>query len=82
METCKVEFINQSGQKIILDFSLYENGELEYKPSFEPKVDPKTDLGLAGQLCEIFISTLHQTTDTPQPDGYERDERTNKKLES
>ena len=43
METCKVEFINQDGQKIVLNFSLYENGELEYKPSFEPKVDPKTN---------------------------------------
>lgn len=59
METCKVEFTCESGQKIVLDFSLDNNGDLDYKPSFEPKLtDPKTNLGLAGQLCEIFISAL------------------------
>lgn len=58
METCKVEFISQDGQKIILDFTIQDNGDLDYKPSFEPQVDPKTHLGLAGQLCEIFLTSL------------------------
>ena len=79
METCKVEFINQDGQKIVLNFSLYENGELEYKPSFEPKVDPKTNLGLSGQLCEIFLCSLYKTDNK---DINIKDERSNQKLES
>lgn len=59
METCKVEFISESEQKIILDFNLTKDGHLDYKPSFEPKiVDPKINLGLAGQLCEIFLTAL------------------------
>lgn len=37
METCKVEFIHSTGQKIVLDFSLDDKGNLDYKPSFEPK---------------------------------------------
>lgn len=62
MEKCKVEFINNEGQKIILNFDLDDNGNLEYKPSFEPKVDPKTNLGLTGKLCEIFITALVNTS--------------------
>lgn len=59
METAKVEFTTSSGQKIIIDFTLDENDNLDYTPSYEPKItDPKTNLGLAGQLCEIFITTL------------------------
>lgn len=59
MENCKVEFICESGQKIIINFNINDNGDLDYTPSFEPKItDPKTNLGLAGKLCEIFISTL------------------------
>lgn len=80
METCKVEFVSQNGQKIILNFSLHENGELEYKPSFEPQVDPKTNLGLSGQLCEIFISALYRTTDSQ--DINKKDEGSNQKPES
>lgn len=59
MENCKVEFICESGQKIIINFNINDNGDLDYTPSFEPKIkDPKTNLGLAGKLCEIFISAL------------------------
>ena len=78
METCKVEFINTNGQKIVLNFTLHENGDLEYKPYFEPKVDPKTNLGLSGQLCEIFLSALYTKTDLQDT----RDEKSNRKLES
>ena len=63
MEICKVEFISNTEQKIIIDFSLDELGNLEYKPSFEPKVNPKTNLGLAGKLCEIFITSLINSSD-------------------
>ena len=59
METCKVEFINQSGQKIIIDFTLDDDGSLEFKPSYDPVItDPKTNLGLGGQLCEVLIAAL------------------------
>ncbi|MEG0773579.1 hypothetical protein [Clostridium sp.] len=59
METCKVEFTHENGQKIIICFDLEDNGSLEYKPFFDPKiVDPKTNLGLAGQLCEILLEAL------------------------
>lgn len=62
MMTSKVTF-EQEGQKIIIDFILDENtGSLEYKPTFEPPVDPKTNLGLSGQLCEAFIAALHNNS--------------------
>lgn len=62
MQTCKVEFINDTGQKIILDFTLDDKGALEYHPSYEPKItDPKTDLGIAGQLCLLLVSALHNS---------------------
>lgn len=81
METCKVEFICESGQKIILDFSLMDNGDLDYKPSFEPKLtDPKTNLGLTGQLCEIFIAALIKNS-RPEDTQIE-DNGTKRKLES
>lgn len=81
METCKVEFICESGQKIVLDFSLDNNGDLNYKPSFEPKLtDPKTNLGLAGQLCEIFISALINESEIE--DTQIKDNEPKRKLES
>lgn len=79
METCKVEFINNIGQKIILDFSLDEKGNLDYKPSFEPKVDPKTNLGLSGQLCEIFVTAL---INTGTKDTKVKNHTSKKRLES
>lgn len=61
METCKVEFNDEQGQKIIIDFTLEDNGDLNYKPSFDPQLtDPKKNLGLSGQLCEVFIQALHR----------------------
>lgn len=79
MEVCKVEFINESGQKIILDFTLLDNGDLDYKPSFEPKVDPKTYLGLSGKLCEIFLTAL---INSPTEDKITKDNEPRKELES
>lgn len=70
METAKVEFITSSGQKIIIDFSLDDNDNLDFKPSYEPQItDPKTNLGLAGKLCEIFMTSLMKETnnETPAP---------------
>lgn len=76
METCKVEFINQVGQKIILDFNLDDQGNLDYKPSFEPKVDPKTNLGLSGKLCEIFITAI---VNAGEKENTQAKDRTSKK---
>lgn len=58
MEKCNVTFTNESGQSIICAFELLDNGDLEFKPRYEPEVDMRTNLGLAGQLCEIFINAL------------------------
>lgn len=81
METCKVEFINQTGQKIILEFTLQDDGNLDYKPSFEPKlIDPKTNLGLAGQFCEMFLTTLLKGNNVE--DIQRKDNERNKRLES
>ena len=35
-----------------------EKDELNYVPRFEPQVDAKTQLGLSGKLCEIFLEAL------------------------
>ena len=59
MDSCHVTFTSSSDQKIILDFVFdKEQDFLDYKARFEPQVDGKTQLGLAGQLCEIFIRAL------------------------
>ena len=44
----------------IFAFALYdeEKDELNYVPRFEPQVDAKTQLGLSGKLCEIFLEAL------------------------
>lgn len=57
--TCKVEFICNNDQKIIIPFTLHEDGTLEYKIETEPKItDPKIDLGLGGMLLERFLECL------------------------
>lgn len=69
--TSKVTF-EQDNQKIVIDFVFNEEtGNLEYKPYFEPPVDPKTPLGLAGQLCEIFIQALHSVETDPSVEDDE-----------
>lgn len=67
MEKCKVTF-KEGKQKIIVDFTLQENGDADYKTHFEPEVDMKTNLGLAGQLAQIFISALHGESNPPAKD--------------
>lgn len=57
MEKCKVEF-SGNNQKLIVDMELLDNGDLEYHVSTEPKIDNKTNLGLAGKMCEIFLTSL------------------------
>lgn len=68
MEKCKVTFSNESGQNIVIDFTVDDKDNLDYKPHFEPKLkDPKQELGLMGVLCEIFMQSLHsqgESTDT------------------
>lgn len=57
--TCKVEFICNNDQKIIIPFTLHEDGTLEYKIETDPKItDPKLDLGLGGMLMERFLECL------------------------
>lgn len=66
MEKCKVTFTNESDQSIVLDFTVDDEDNLDYKAHFEPKLkDPKQNLGIIGVLCEIFIQSLHneQTTE-------------------
>lgn len=58
MEKCNVTFTSESGQKIICDFILHDDDSLEFKPHYEPEVDLRTNLGLSGKLCEIFINAL------------------------
>lgn len=63
MEACKVKFICDNGQKIVVNFTLDDKSNLDYKLSFEPKVDMKTDLGLGGQLCEVLLTALSSMND-------------------
>ena len=59
MDNCKVVFTNSSGQKIIIEFTYDESKDnLDYTPRFDPPVDGKTQLGLSGKLCEIFLEAL------------------------
>lgn len=59
MNTCKVTFENSNGQQVIVILSLNkEKNELDMKLGFSPKVDPHTDLGLAGQFADTFCKAL------------------------
>ena len=61
--TCRVEFICNNDQKIIIPFTLHEDGTLEYKIETDPKItDPKIDLGLGGILMERFLTSLYEPT--------------------
>ena len=60
----KVEFIEDNGQKIVLDFVSSEDGTVSFTPRFEPQItDPKTDLGLSGNLCELFVTAIKKMSD-------------------
>lgn len=60
MEHCKVTFENSSGQKIIMHFEHDEKDNLDYRITFDPKVDGRTRLSLAGFLCNIFCNALQK----------------------
>lgn len=73
MMNCKVEFIYEEhedvklNKKIVVPFTLHEDGSLEYHIITEPKItDPKTDLGLAGQLLEHFLTSLQMPENEPE----------------
>ena len=67
--TCRVEFICNNDQKIIIPFTLHEDGSLEYKIETVPKItDPNFDLGLGGMLMERFLTCL-QAPETEMPDS-------------
>lgn len=62
-----VEFICSPKRKIIIDFELDENNMLNYNPRFEPQeVDPKENLGLAGELCRFFIEALESQSNSTE----------------
>jgi hypothetical protein len=67
MEKCKVTF-KEGKQKIIIDFTLQDNGDADYSTHFEPEVDMKTNLGLSGQLAQIFIAAIHSGS-APEEDA-------------
>ena len=58
MNNCVVTF-QENNQKIILTFK-NEDGNFTYEPSFDPPVDQKTMIGMAGFLCETLLSALHE----------------------
>lgn len=65
MMTCRVEFICDNDQKLILPFTLNEDNTLEYKILSDPPItDPKLQLGLGGILLEKFMEAL-QANGTP-----------------
>lgn len=63
MQKCQVLFKTQYGQTIVLNLTVEDTGDLVYSHSFDPPInDPKTDLGLAGYLCEEFLKYLAMST--------------------
>lgn len=58
MRECNVTFENTNGQKVIVLLKLNKKGDLDWKIGFDPKIDSKTDLGLAGRFAEIFCKAL------------------------
>lgn len=66
MEKCNVTFTCESGQKIVCDFIHHDNDDLEFHPRYDPEVDMRTNLGLAGKLCEIFLMALNPKNNEQQ----------------
>ena len=60
MENCRVEFINESNQKTIVDFVYNkEADEMNYNLRFDPPLnDLKQNLGLMGYLCGRFLNMM------------------------
>ena len=62
MSICRVEFITDTEQKIVLDFSITEDNRIEFKPSYDPPIaDPRINLGLAAELCQRFVDAITTT---------------------
>jgi hypothetical protein len=59
-EHCKVTFESSCGQKIIMNFDHDEQDNLDYGITFDPKVDGRTRLSLAGLLCNVFCEALQK----------------------
>ena len=59
MRNCQITF-NEGDQMIIVDFTLDDNMDADYKVRLEPEIkDKDQEIGLAGQLCQIFLEALH-----------------------
>ena len=58
MNNCQITF-EEDGKKIIVDFTVNDNGDADYKINFDPKVNKDDDIGLKGHLCQLFIAALH-----------------------
>lgn len=59
MRNCQITF-KEDNQMIIVDFTLDDNMDADYKIRMEPEIkDKNQDIGLAGQLCQIFLEALH-----------------------
>jgi hypothetical protein len=59
MRNCQITF-KEDDQMIIVDFTIDDNMEADYKIRFVPEIkDENTDIGLAGHLCQMFLEALH-----------------------
>lgn len=59
-EHCKVTFEDSGGQKIIINFNQDKDDSLSYNITFDPEVDKRTRLSLAGLLCNDFCESLQK----------------------
>lgn len=58
INNCTVTF-QENNQKIILEFT-DADGEFTYVPKFDPPVDMKSYVGMAGFLCDTLLTALHE----------------------
>ena len=59
MKKCNITFQDEDSiQQTIIHCELNDNGDLDFKLSFEPPVTEDSDLGLSGQLANVFCQFL------------------------
>lgn len=59
MNNCQITF-KEDDKMIVVDFTLNDNGDADYNIRFHPEVnDMDEDIGLKGQLCQLFLAAIH-----------------------
>ena len=73
MNNCQITF-KEDDKMIVVDFTLDDNGDADYNIRFHPEIkDKDEDIGLKGQLCQLFLAAIHNHASDNVDDTSETD---------